>query len=108
MAPAAEEMARALGETSLAAPRAPVVCNVTARPTLDPEQIRALLVRQVTGRVRWRESVAWMAGEGGVTRFAEAGSGKVLSGIVKRIVPDADASSLDAPEDLETFAKSVA
>jgi [acyl-carrier-protein] S-malonyltransferase len=84
-----------------------VIANVTARPVHDPEEIRRLLVDQVTGRVRWRESVLWMAGEGGVTRFAEAGAGKVLSGMVKRLAPDAEATPLNAPADLEAFAKSL-
>jgi [acyl-carrier-protein] S-malonyltransferase len=108
MQPAAEDMARALAEASISAPLAPLVTNVSARPTLDPELIRRLLVEQVTGRVRWRESVEWLAGEGGVTRFAEAGAGKVLTGIVKRIVPEADAVALNFPADLEAFAKSIA
>jgi [acyl-carrier-protein] S-malonyltransferase len=107
MQPAADEMARALAEAAIVAPRAPLVANVTARPVHDPEEIRRLLVEQVTGRVRWRESVAWLAGEGGVTRFAEAGAGKVLSGMVKRIAPDAEATPLNAPADLEAFAKSL-
>jgi [acyl-carrier-protein] S-malonyltransferase len=107
MQPAAEEMAQALAAASIVAPRAPVVANVTARPAHDPEEIRRLLVEQVTGRVRWRESVQWMAGEGGVTRFAEAGAGKVLSGMVKRLAPDAEALPLNAPADLEAFAKSL-
>ncbi|RAK50855.1 ACP S-malonyltransferase [Phenylobacterium deserti] len=107
MQPAADEMAEALAAAAISAPRAPVVANVTARPTHDPEEIRRLLVEQVTGRVRWRESVLWMAGEGGVTRFAEAGSGKVLSGMIKRIAPDAEATPLNAPADLEAFAKSL-
>ena len=107
MQPAADEMAEALAEATILAPRAPVVANVTARPTNDPEAIRRLLVDQVTGRVRWRESVEWMVGEGGVTRFAEAGTGKVLAGMVKRIAPDAEAVSLNGPADLETFAKSL-
>ena len=68
-----------------------LVANVTARPTNDPEAIRRQLVEQVTGRVRWRESIEWLAGEGGVTRFAELGAGKVLTGMVKRIAPDAEA-----------------
>jgi len=106
MAPAAEEMARALAETEILAPRAPLVANVTAKPTLDPDAIRALLVEQVTGRVRWRESMEWLAGEGGVTLFAEAGAGKVLTGMAKRIAPDAEAVALGAPADLEAFAKS--
>ena len=83
------------------------MANVTARPTNDPEAIRRLLVEQVTGRVRWRESVEWMAGEGGVTRFAEVGAGKVLSGMAKRIAPDAEAVALNTPADLEAFAKSL-
>jgi [acyl-carrier-protein] S-malonyltransferase len=107
MGPAAEEMAEALAEAMISPPKTPLVANVTARPTMDPEQIRALLVEQVTGRVRWRESIQWLAQEGGVTRFAEAGAGKVLTGIAKRIAPDAEASALNAPADLETFAKSL-
>ena len=107
MQPAADEMAKALAETAILAPRAPLVANVTARPTHDPETIRRLLVEQVTGRVRWRESMEWLAGEGGVTRFAEAGAGKVLSGMVKRIAAEAEATPLNAPADLEAFAKSL-
>jgi [acyl-carrier-protein] S-malonyltransferase len=108
MQPAADEMAQALAGASIIAPRAPVVANVTARPVHDPEVIRRLLVEQVTGRVRWRESVQWMASsEGGVTRFAEAGAGKVLTGMVKRLAPDAEALALNAPADLEAFAQSL-
>ncbi len=107
MQPAADEMAAALAGTTILAPRAPLVANVTARPTLDPEAIRRMLVEQVTGRVRWRESMEWLAGEGGVTRFAEAGAGKVLSGMAKRIAPDTEATPLNTPADLEAFAKSL-
>jgi [acyl-carrier-protein] S-malonyltransferase len=107
MQPAADEMAEALASIAIAAPRAFLVANVTARPTNDPEAIRRQLVEQVTGRVRWRESIEWMAGEGGVTRFAEAGAGKVLTGMVKRIAPDAEGVALNAPADLEVFAKSL-
>lgn len=107
MQPAADEMARALEEAAFHAPRAPVVPNITAEPTNDPETLRRLLVDQVTGRVRWRESMLWMAGPGGVTRFAEAGAGKVLSGMAKRIAPDAEAVPLNGPADLEAFAKSL-
>ena len=107
MASAAEEMAQALAAASLSPPRAPLVANVTARPTLDPEVIRRLLVEQVTGRVRWRESMEWLAGEGAVTRFAEVGTGKVLTGIAKRIAPDAACTALNAPADLEAFAGSL-
>ena len=107
MAPAAEEMREALAGALILPPRAPLVANVTARPTLDPEVIRELLVQQVTGRVRWRESIAWLAADGGVTRFVELGSGKVLTGIAKRIAPDAVALALNTPEDLEAFAKTL-
>ena len=105
MQPAADEMAQALAAATIVAPRAPLVANVLARPTNDPEAIRRMLVEQVTGRVRWRESVTWMA-ENGVSRFAEAGAGKVLAGMAKRIAPDAEAVSLNTPADLETFAGS--
>ena len=107
MAPAAEEMAAALADAKIVAPSASVVANVTARPETDPETIRRLLVEQVTGRVRWRESMEWMATEGGVTRFVEVGSGKVLTGMAKRIAADAEALALNTPEDLEAFAKSL-
>ena len=107
MQPAADEMAAALAEAGIAPPRAPVVANVTARPVLEPDAIRRLLVEQVTGRVRWRESIEWMAGEGGVTRFVELGAGKVLTGIARRIAPDAEAIALNGPGDLEAFAKSL-
>ena len=107
MQPAADEMAEALAAATIIAPRAPLVANVTARPVHEPEEIRRLLVEQVTGRVRWRESIAWLVESGGVTRFAEAGAGKVLSGMAKRIAPDAEASPLNTPVDLEAFAKSL-
>lgn len=106
MQPAADEMAEALADAKIIAPSVAVVANVTARPERDPEVLRRLLVEQVTGRVRWRESMEWMAGEGAVTRFAEIGSGKVLTGMAKRIAPDAESLSLNTPEELEAFAKS--
>jgi [acyl-carrier-protein] S-malonyltransferase len=107
MQPAADEMAEALAGATITAPRAPLVANITARPVHDPDTIRRLLVEQVTGRVRWRESMEWLAGEGGVTQFAEAGAGKVLTGMAKRIAPDAQAAALNAPADLEAFAKTL-
>jgi len=107
MQPAADEMAQALAGAVILQPRTPLVANVTARPLHDPETIRRLLVEQVTGRVRWRESMEWLAGEGGVTRFVEAGAGKVLSGMAKRIAPDAESLALNSPADLEAFAKSL-
>lgn len=106
MQPAADEMAEALAAATILAPAAPLVANVIARATNDPEAIRRMLVEQVTGRVRWRESVVWMA-ENGVTRLAEAGAGKVLSGMAKRIAPDVEAVPLNAPADLEAFAKTL-
>ena len=107
MQPAADEMAEAFRAVTFHPPTAPLVANVTARPTLDEGLIRTLLVRQVTGRVRWRETMEWLAGEGGVTRFAEVGSGKVLTGIARRVAPDAETAALSAPTDLEAFARSL-
>jgi [acyl-carrier-protein] S-malonyltransferase len=105
MQPAADEMAAALASATILAPAVPVVANVLARPESDPEVIRRLLVEQVTGRVRWRESMEWMASEGGATRFVEIGSGKVLTGMAKRIAPEAECLPLNTPEELEAFAK---
>jgi [acyl-carrier-protein] S-malonyltransferase len=107
MQPAADEMAAALASATILAPAVPVVANVVARPENDPEVIRRLLVEQVTGRVRWRESMEWMASEGRVTRFVEVGSGKVLTGMAKRIAPDAESLPLNTPEELEAFARGV-
>jgi [acyl-carrier-protein] S-malonyltransferase len=107
MQPAADAMARALAQTVISPPITPLVANITARPTLDPEAIRKLLVEQVTGRVRWRESMIWLAEAGGVDKFAEAGAGKVLTGMAKRIAPDASAVALNTPADLEAFAASL-
>jgi [acyl-carrier-protein] S-malonyltransferase len=107
MAPAAVEMASALAAAKIDKPVVPVVANVTARPVSDPADIRRLLVEQVTGRVRWRECVQWMAGEGGVARFVETGAGKQLSGMVKRIAPEAETAALNTPADIEAFAKSL-
>lgn len=106
MAPAAVEMEKALAAANIAKPIVPVVANVTARPISEPADIRRLLVEQVTGRVRWRESVQWMAADGGVTRFVETGAGKQLSGMVKRNAPDAETVALNTPADLEAFSKS--
>jgi len=107
MQPAADEMAEALAEVAIATPRTFLVANVTARPSNDPEAIRRQLIEQVTGRVRWRESIEWLAGVGGVSRFAELGAGKVLTGMVKRIAPDAEGVAVNGPADLEAFAKSL-
>jgi [acyl-carrier-protein] S-malonyltransferase len=106
MAPAAEEMRAALAEVTIREPLAPLVANVTACPGRNVEAIRAQLVEQVTGRVRWRESMGFMAGAG-VTCFAEAGAGKVLTGMAKRIAPDAKSVPLNTPEDIEAFARDI-
>jgi len=112
MAPAAIAMEEALAQTTINKPLVPVVANVTARPVDAPVDIRRLLVEQVTGRVRWRESVQWMAmpeanGGGGVATFVETGAGKQLSGMVKRNAPEAATVALNVPADLEAFAKSL-
>lgn len=103
MQPAAERMAEALTETPPGAFVVPLYANVTAARVTDPAEERDLLVQQVTGRVRWRESVLAM-GEGGVEHFIELG-GKVLAPMVTRIAPDARTTSLVTMDDLEAFAK---
>lgn len=103
MAPAAEAMRGALAEVTMRAPAVPVYANVTAGPLTDPDAIRAALVTQVTGTVRWSESVAAMA-EAGVDRFFELGAGKVLTGLVKRIAPSASASPVGTPDDVAAYA----
>lgn len=99
MQPAAEAMANALANTPMRPPTVPVFCNVLAQPLSDPAEIRKALVAQVTGTVRWRESMAAMAA-GGIKLFCEAGAGKVLSGLVKRTAPDAQGLSLGTPDDI--------
>ncbi|MCB1408120.1 MAG: ACP S-malonyltransferase [Rhodobacter sp.] len=99
MQPAADAMAEALAGVALAAPRVPVVANVRAEAVSDPEVLRALLVEQVTGSVRWRESVAWMANQG-VTEFWEIGAGKALSGMIKRISREAGTKAVGTPADI--------
>ena len=106
MQPAADEMARALADAEMYEPVASVVANVTACPVRNVDSIRAQLVEQVTGRVRWRESVQFMAGAG-VTRFVEVGAGKVLTGMVKRIAPEAEGAALNTVAELEAFARSI-
>jgi len=107
MRPAADAMAEALDRVAMQAPAVPLVANVTARPITDPAEIRRHLVEQVTGMVRWTESVHWLTTEGGVTQLLELGTGKVLSGLAKRIAPEATASSLGAPADIEAFVAAV-
>jgi [acyl-carrier-protein] S-malonyltransferase len=100
MQPAADAMAEALAGVTINAPAAPLVANVLAAAITDPNDIRRRLVEQVTGTVRWRESVAFMAGAG-VTHFVEIGAGKVLAGLVKRIAEGATAVSVGTPADLD-------
>lgn len=102
MQPAADAMAQALAAVNVKPPVVPVVANVTARPLSAPAEITRALVAQVTGTVRWRESVAFMAGAG-VTQFYEIGAGKVLSGLIKRIAEGASASAVGSPEDIAAF-----
>ena len=106
MAPAAEAMAEALAAVDMKAPAVPVVSNVRAEGVTDPGEIRDLLVRQVTGAVRWRESVLWMAGQG-VTGFVEVGAGKVLTGLVKRIDKALSGSAVNEPADVESLARAL-
>lgn len=106
MAPAAQVMSYALADTNIRPPCVPVVCNVTARGEEEPSDIRRLLVDQITGMVRWRESVLWMKDQG-VTEMIELGSGKVLSGLVKRIDKDITTSSVGTAEQVEELIKKL-
>lgn len=102
MAPAANEMAGALAQSTIRPPQVPVVTNVTAAAETDPNRIRQLLVEQITGRVRWRESVTWMAAQG-VDEMIEIGAGKVLSGLVKRIAPEVKTLNAAVAADIDTL-----
>lgn len=102
MKPAADRMAAALADVALAAPAVPLIANVTAAPVSDPEEIRRLLVEQVTGSVRWRESILYMA-EHGVKHIYEIGAGKVLTGMVRRIDERLSGTVIGTPADLENI-----
>ena len=106
MQPAADAMAEALAGQAIAAPALPVVANVLAASYDDPSQTKDLLVQQVTGRVRWRESVEWMAAQG-VTELVELGAGAVLAGLTKRIAPDVSAHSVGNADGLKAFAETL-
>jgi len=106
MAPAADVMAEALEKTEINAPAVPLVANVTAESVADPDTIRRQLVEQVTGAVRWRESVLFMKDKG-VDRLVEAGAGKVLSGLARRIDRELTGQALNGPDEIEEFLKSV-
>jgi [acyl-carrier-protein] S-malonyltransferase len=102
MQPAADAMAEALATVTVKPPAVPLVANVLARAITDPAEIIDSLVKQVTGTVRWRESVTFMAGSG-VATFYEIGAGKVLSGLVKRLAPSASGTPIGTPEDVAAF-----
>ncbi len=102
MAPAAEIMADALAIVRMESPKVPLVANITAGPVVNAPEIRRLLVEQVTGMVRWRESVLYMKGEG-IGKLVEVGAGKVLSGLTRRIDRDLPALSIGTPEDITAF-----
>jgi len=103
MQPAADAMAAALAEVEMRAPVVPVVSNVLAAPISDPAEIRQRLVEQVTGVVRWTESVTWLAKDGAVTNLVELGTGKVLTGLAKRIAPELTAQAIGSPADIDAF-----
>ena len=106
MAPAAQAMSISLANTDIKPPCVPVVSNVTAKGESDPLNIQQLLVDQITGMVRWRESVLWM-GENDVDEMVELGSGKVLSGLVRRIDKEISCSSVGSPEQVEELIKKL-
>jgi [acyl-carrier-protein] S-malonyltransferase len=107
MAPAAKVMEEALAKVEIHAPAVPLVANVLAAPVTEPVEIRKRLVEQVTGMVRWRESVAFL-GANGVTTFVEVGAGKVLSGLAKRIVEGAETIAVGTPQDIDAAAAKLA
>ena len=102
MQPAADAMAEALSKVKVGAPKIPVVANVTAKPVEDPAEIVKLLVAQITGTVRWRQSVAYLAANG-VNRIVEVGSGKVLTGLVRRIAKEVSTATVGAADDVLAF-----
>jgi [acyl-carrier-protein] S-malonyltransferase len=106
MKPAADAMEQALSTAMIAAPSVPIIANVVAEAVSDPEKIRRLLVEQVTGMVRWRESVLYMKAQG-VTELIELGAGKVLTGLTKRIDGDLSGRAVGTPQDVEDFMKSL-
>lgn len=102
MAPAADAMAQALSKVSINKPSVPVVANVLVAPVTDPDQIKQCLVDQVTGQVRWAETIDWF-GANGIDTVLEIGAGKVLSGLARRINRDLAAVALGTPDDIDTF-----
>lgn len=104
MAPAAERMAAALADTDIRTPVTPLIANVTAQETTAPDDIRDLLTRQVTGRVRWTESVGYMADQG-CGQFIEIGAGKILCGLIRRIQRDSTTINVSEPDDIDAYIK---
>ena len=107
MQPAADAMEKALADVDFNAPAVPIVNNVSASPITDPDQLKADLVKQVTGRVRWRESVTWMAEEAEIANMAELGHGKVLTVMLRRIVKGINGLAVGTPEQLEALATAL-
>lgn len=106
MQPAADRMAQALAEVDINVSKVPVVANIKAEAVDDPDTIRSLLVEQVTGRVRWNDSVAWMAAQG-VTEIYEIGAGRALSGMVRRIAKDVTCKAVGTPDEVAAAAASI-
>ena len=106
MAPAARELAPALAAATFRNPAVPVIANVTSMPVDDPAALPGLLERQVTGRVRWRETMAWMAANH-VGVVVELGPGKVLAGLARRALPEARVIAVQGPEDLDAAAHAL-
>ncbi|MEM8700491.1 MAG: ACP S-malonyltransferase [Pseudomonadota bacterium] len=106
MAPAADAMSEALANAEIVSPAVPLVANVLAGPITDPADIRARLVEQVTGTVRWRESVLWLASQG-VDTFVEVGTGKVLTGMVRRISKESTGMAVNTPEDIDALTEKL-
>lgn len=106
MAPAAREMEEILGRETIAPPRVPVISNVSVNPESDPATIKRLLVEQVTGRVRWRETIAGLR-DRGIASVVELGAGKVLTTMAKRIDKDLPATSIETPQEVEAFVKTL-
>lgn len=107
MAPAAEKMREALAAVQKHQPVVPVIANVAVKPLTDPEEVAARLVEQVTGRVRWRETIEWF-GNNGVTTLYEVGAGKVLSGLARRINKDIATAAVNNPADVEAALAALA
>ena len=106
MAPAADAMSEALANAEIVSPAVPLVANVLAEPVTDPADIRSRLVEQVTGTVRWRESVLWLASQG-VDTFVEVGTGKVLTGMVRRISKESTGMAVNTPEDIDALTEKL-